>query len=187
MSNLPLRERVARERRRLKSVRHALSVALEKGARGDAGYLPFYVAEGDYIEAAMHRLHIQDVRMGEMIRSRLGAPLDASAEQALGDLDTRLGDNQRHLRELIAARDALRAEGAAAVDRFEKVSRAYTAYITANMGHHGAITELAQKLFSMDDWAYMAGVTEAETQREQQLYDRVFATLPTGVTAPVEA
>ena len=135
----------------------------------------------------MHRLHIQDVRMGGMIRSRLGTPLDAGAEQALSDLDTRLGDNQRHLQELIAARDALRAEGAAALDRFEKVSRAYTAYITANMGHHGAITELAQKLFSMDDWAYMAGVTEAETQRGQQLYDRVFATLPAGVTAPVEA
>lgn len=187
MSNPPLRERVARERRRLKSVRQALSAALENGARGNPAYLPFYIAEGDYIEAAMHRLHIQDVRMGEMIRSRLGTPLNADAQRALDDLDTRLGENQRHLRALIVARDALRAQGAAAVGEFERVARAYTAYITANMGHHGAITELAQKLFSIDDWTYMAGVTEAEMSLEQELYDQVFAALPAGVTAPTEA
>ncbi len=180
MSNLPLRERVAGERRRLKSVRRALSAALGKGAHGDPAYLPFYLAEGDYIEAAMHRLHIQDVRMGEMIRGRLGT-LDAAQTEALRELDERLGINQRHLHELIAACDALRKEGKPALEQFEKAGRDYTAFITASMGHHGATTELAQRLFSTEDWAYMAGVTEAETRRERELYDRVFASLPPGL------
>lgn len=186
MAELPLRERVANERRRLKSVRESLSAALAQGAKGDATFVPFYVAVADYIEASMHRLHIQDVRMGEMIRAKLGT-LDAAAEKALGELDERLAGNQRHLQAMLQARDALRQEGAGALDRFEKVSRAYTDYITANMGHHGGTTELAQKLFSLDDWSYMAGITEEETRHEQDLHARVFAAVPAALKLPARA
>ena len=171
------------ERRRLRSVRQALSAALEQGARGDASYVPFYTAVADYMEASMHRLHIQDVRMGEMIQSKLGA-LDPSAKKALGTLDERLNGNQRHLGNLLNAREQLKKQGAAAIGQFEQVARDYTSYITTNMGHHGATTELAQRLFSTDDWAYMAGITEEETRREEQLHERVFATLPKGLTLP---
>ncbi len=177
MNELPLRERVANERRRLKSVREALSAGVAQGAGSDATFVPFYVAVADYMEAAMHRLHIQDVRMGEMIRAKLGR-LDANSEKALGELDERLAGNQRHLNEFVAARDALKKQGVARLSHFEKVSRDYTAFILANMGHHGATTELAQKLFSLDDWAYMAGVTEEETRHEQALHERVFAAVP---------
>lgn len=183
MNQLPLRERVANERRRLKSVRQALSAAIEQGARGDAAYVPFYLAVAEYMEAAMHRLHIQDVRMGDMIRSKLGK-LDAGAEQALAELDERLSGNQRHLHEFLAARDALKKQGAAALDPFERSSRDYTGFITANMGHHGGTTELAQRLFSMDDWAYMAGITEEETRNEQALHARVFAAVPASLKLP---
>lgn len=179
----PLRERVANERRRLKSVREALSAALVKGAGGDATYVPFYVAVANYIEAAMHRLHIQDVRMGDMIRTKLG-DVDPNAKKALGELDERLSGNQRYLNEFLAGRDALKKDGAAALDRFEKAARDYTNYITANMGHHGATTELAQKLFSLDDWAYMAGITEEETRNEEDLHRRVFAVVPKGLKLP---
>jgi hypothetical protein len=183
MNELPLRERVANERRRLKSVREALSASLSQGSKGDGSFVPFYVAVAEYIEAAMHRLHIQDVRMGEMIRAKLGPP-DAGAKKGLGELDERLAGNQRHLAALKEARAALAQEGASALGRFEQVSRDYTHYITTSMGHHGATTELAQKLFSVDDWAYMAGITEEETRREQLLYERVFASVPKGLKLP---
>lgn len=185
MNELPLRERVANERRRLKSVREALSAALAKGSKGDPAYVPFYLALAAYMEAAMHRLHIQDVRMGDMIKSKLGS-LTAQDKQALAELDSRLSVNQRHLRNFLEARDSLKKEGAAALDRFEKVSREYTDFITANMGHHGATTELAQKLFSLDDWAYMAGITDEETRQEQDLYQRVFAAVPAGLELPAK-
>lgn len=183
MNQAPLQERVANERRRLRSVRQALSAALEHGADGDESYTPFYIAVADYMEAAMHRLHIQDVRMGEMIRSKIGT-LDAAAMAAMAELDGRLAGNQRHLQAFIDAGKALRKEGQSALGRFEQVSRDYTGFITANMGHHGGSTNLAQKLFTMDDWAYMAGITEEETRREQALYERVFAAVPKGLKLP---
>lgn len=183
MGETPLRERVAGERRRLKSVRQALSAALARGARGDAAFVPFYLAVADYIEAAMHRLHIQDVRMGEMIRSKLGT-IDDAAAKALAELDERLAGNQRHLHAMLAARDAMRRDGPAGLDRFEQASRDYTGYITANMGHHGGTTNLAQTLFTMDDWAYMAGITAEETQQEIRLYDAAFAAAPPGLELP---
>lgn len=183
MGELPLRERVANERRRLKSVREALSAALAQGARGDASFVPFYAAIADYIEVAMHRLHIQDVRMGAMIRQKLGTP-DAAAAKGLGELDERLAGNQRHLGALKEAHGALLSEGASALARFEQVSRDYTSYITSSMGHHGATTDLARNLFSLDDWAYMAGISEDETRREKTLYESVFAAVPSGLQLP---
>lgn len=183
MSEIPLNERVANERRRLKSVRQALSAAVARGAGRDAAYLPFYVAIGDYMEAAMHRLHIQDVRMGEVIRRKLGA-LSASQEHALGEMDERLAGNQRHLARFIDARNALRAQGIAALPEFEAVSRDYTTYITTNMGHHGPSTDLARELLTRDDWVWMAGITPEETQREEQLYKDVFAALPGSLELP---
>lgn len=187
MTQLPLRERVANERRRLKSVREALTTAVGQGAGGDASFVPFYIAVADYIDAAMHRLHIQDVRMGEMIRTKLGGVLDARAQKALGELGERLDGNQRHLQRLLECRELLKKDGAAHLAKFEQVSRDYTDYIKANMGHHGATTDLAQSLFSMDDWAYMAGVTEEETRREQALYDKVFAAVPKALKLQAQA
>jgi hypothetical protein len=172
-----LRERVAGERRRLKSVREALTTAVARTSGGDPAFVPFYVAAAEYIEASMDRLHAQDVKMGDMIRAKLGT-IDPVSAKGLAELDERLAGNQRHLQELMAARAALGASGTAAIGRFEQVAGAYTHYIVTNMGHHGATTDLAGRLFTTADWDYMAGVTEADTQREQALYERVFGALP---------
>jgi hypothetical protein len=172
-----LRERVAGERRRLKSVREALSAAVARKSGGDAAFVPFYVAIADYIETAMGRLHAQDVKMGEMIREKLGT-IDAQASRALAELDERLDGNQQHLAKLVAAKNALQKSGAAALQSFETVSAAYTGYIVSNMGHHGGTTDLAARLFSQDDWEYMAGITDEETRAEQKQYERVFSALP---------
>jgi hypothetical protein len=173
-----LREKVAGERRRLKSVREALTTAVARKSRGDSAFAPFYVAIGDYIETSMGRLHAQDVKMGTMIREKLGKP-DAQAEQALREMDERLAGNLEHLQALSAAKKVLAARAdAAALERFETVSAAYTHYIVTNMGHHGATTELAGRLFTPADWAHMAGVTDEETRTEQRQYARVFDALP---------
>lgn len=172
-----LREKVGGERRRLKSVRQALTAAVARKSGGDPAFVPFYVAIGDYIETSMGRLHAQDVKMGDMIREKLGS-LDAPAEKALRELDERLAGNQEHLTAFSAAKKALATSGVAALEPFEAVSAAYTNYIVTNMGHHDGTTDLAQRLFTMADWEYMAGLTEEETRLEQQLYARVFAALP---------
>ncbi len=175
-----LRERVAGERRRLKSVREAMTRAVERTSHGDPAFIPFYVAVADYIETSMGRLHAQDVKMGDMIRAKLGK-LDAQSEQALRELDERLAGNQEHLRAFSAAKAALTSGGAAALAQFETVSAAYSHYIVTNMGHHGGTTDLAGRLFTTADWDYMAGVTDEETRVEQQLYARVFGALPSAL------
>ncbi|MCL4778642.1 MAG: hypothetical protein KJ049_00515 [Gammaproteobacteria bacterium] len=172
-----LSEQIAGERRRLKSVRQLLTTAVARKSGGDPSFVPFYIALGDYIEAAMGRLHAQDVKMGDMIRRKL-VTLDDKSRQALDELHERLTGNQAHLAVFSAARNALQGEGADALARFEQASAAYTAYIVASMGHHGLTTELAAKLFSEADWAWMAGITAEETALEQQLYARVHDLLP---------
>ena len=172
-----LRERVADERRRLRSVRQKLSAAVAQTAAGDEAYVPFYIAVADYMDASMGRLHAQDVKMGDMIRTKVKT-VDAGVKQALAELDERLSGNQQHLQQLLEAREALKREGSAALERFEAVAKAYTDYIVANMGHHGATTELAGKLFTTDDWEFMAGITDEDMQREQALFATVTETTP---------
>src|SRR5690606_18143982 len=98
-----LRERVAGERRRLKAVRETLTAAVDAKANGDTAFVPFYIAIAEYIDTSMGRLHAQDVKMGDMIREKLGK-LDEQATRALGELDERLAGNQEHLRRLNEAK-----------------------------------------------------------------------------------
>jgi len=179
-----LREKIGNERRRLRQVRQALSAALHKGSGGNEAYLPFYIAVADYFDAAMARLHTQDVRMGEMIREKLGSN-DPRVREALQELDDRLGGNREHLENFLHSRDALHARGAGALEDFERVSRAYTDYITANMGHHGVTTELAAEHFSADDWLHMADLSDEDTEREQQLFAAVFTAMPSDLDPEV--
>ena len=178
---MTLREKVAGERRRLKSVRETLTAAVARKSGGDGLFAPFYVAIGDYFATSMGRLHAQDVKMGNMIRAKLGT-LDAKSAQALHELDERLAGNQEHLRALSVAKEKLAARNDPAnLANFEAVGAAYTNYIVANMGHHGGTTDLAGRLFTPADWDYMAGVTDDETRTEQQQYARVFAALPSAL------
>ena len=176
-----LMERIANERRRLRNIRMNMVAALEQGAKGDASFVPFYVATADYIDATMARLHDQDIKMGEMIREKVGE-IDAGVEKALGELDARLEGARDHLKPFLAARDALREKGAAALAEFEREAKIYSDFIVANMGHHGATADLGAKLFTPEDWEYMAGITDEQVEREQALFDEAAAALPDSVT-----
>ena len=178
-----LYERVANERRRLREVRQSLSAAVAQSSGGDAGWIPYYIAVGDYFETAMARLHRQDIRMGDMLRAKADMQ-DPEMQRAMQELDERLSGNQIHLQQMLAARDALRANGADALDEFEQAAGAYAEFIVNNMGHHAGTANPARELFSAEDWAYMAEVSEADQQREEQLHEQVFAALPSGVELP---
>ena len=164
-------------------VRQALTAATTQGAQGNAAYVPFYIAIADYFEAAMHRLHTQDVRMGELLGAKADLE-DPANRQAMAELDERLAGNQRHLGNMLTARAALQKSGRDALPEFEAAGGAYARYIVENMGHHPGSTNMAQALFTADDWAYMADVSVSDQQRERQLYDAVFAVLPTGLELP---
>jgi hypothetical protein len=176
-------ERVAAERRRLREVRQALTAATAPDTCSNEAFVPFYIAIAEYFEAAMGRLHAQDIRMGEMLDNK--ADMDAPEnKQAMAELDERLAGNQLHLKKMLAAADALRSEGEGALPQFQSAGSAYAAYIVANMGHHPGSTNLAQKFFSADDWAYMADVSEEDQRHEEQLYKKVFTDLPDNLVLP---
>lgn len=181
-----LQERIAGERRRLRNVRQKLSAAVAQTSRGNAEWTPFYTAVGDYMEAAMERLHAQDVKMGNMIRDKVER-VDAKVQQALDELDERLAGNQQRLDELLSARDALKEQGAAAVERFEAAAREFTDFIVRNMGHHGGTTDLAGKLFKPADWEFMAGITDEDMAREVALFDKVESATPADLNLPEES
>ncbi len=178
-----LRERVAGERNRLRQVRQALTAATGKGAAGNPEWVPFYVAIGDYFEAAMARLHEQDIRMGKMLHEK--ADMEKPEHRtAMAELDERLAGNQEHLAKMLTARAALEAEGADALDDFESAGGAYARYIVENMGHHPGSTDMAREYFTTDDWEYMTMASDEARQLEEDLHRRVFELLPEGVELP---
>ncbi len=180
-----LMERVAGERRRLRQVRQALTAATDKTAGGDESWAPFYLAVTEYFDASMERLHEQDIRMGEMLRGYIDMD-NADNKAALEELDARLTGLTEHHKKLLAARDALAAGEAGALEQFETVAGAYAAYIVANMGHHPGTADLAGRHFTQQDWEHMTLVSEAAQQREQELHNKVFSLLPAGLDLPAE-
>ena len=180
-----LYERVAAERRRLREVRQALTQATTQGCGGNADWAPFYIAIGDYFEAAMRRLHDQDIRMGDLLREKIDLS-QPDVQKAMAELDERLAGNQRHLKAMLAARNALHGDPQGALAEFEAAGKAYADYIVANMGHHPGSTNLAQEHFSQEDWAHMADVSEADQAREEQLHAAVFAAVPDDLELPQE-
>ena len=181
-----LMERIGNERRRLRNVRQRMAAAIEAGANGNEEFVPFYVAAADYIDQTMQRLHDQDVKMGKMIVEKVER-VDDNVKQALKELDARLEGAKQHLEPFLAARDALRERGSAALEDFEKAARTYSDFIVANMGHHGVTNDLSVKLFSRDDWEYMAGISDEQSARDERLFNAVVETMPEGVDEPKES
>ena len=172
-----LMERIASERRRLRSVRERMLAAIEQKAQGDEAYVSFYMAAADYIDTTMQRVHEQDVKMDSLIREKAEV-VDASVEKALAELKQRLDDAHEHLKPFIAARDALQEKGSEALEQFEKEARKYSDFIVANMGHHPPTADLGARLFSPEDWEYMAGVTDADIKREAELFEQLESSTP---------
>ena len=180
-----LMERIGNERRRLRSVRQRMAAAIEIKANGAEKFVPFYIAAADYIDATMQRLHGQDVRMGEMITEKLGET-DDQVKQALKELDDRLVGAKAHLTPFLAARDALRERGAAALEEFEAEAQVYSDFVTSTMGHHSATNDMCVKTFTPADWEYMAAISDEQLALDEQLFKSVVDSMPEGVPDPTD-
>ena len=157
-----------------------MTAAVEQGAEGAAEYVPFYIAIGNYFETAMHRLHEQDIRMDALLREKCDLSIPKN-QQAMDELDFRLTGNQEHLQKLLAARAALKEQGAAALDEFESAGKGYCDFIVANMGHHPGTNDMAQAAFTADDWHHMAYISDNDLATQQALYEQVVAAKPAGL------
>ena len=172
-----LMERVAGERTRLREVRMALTAATDQKAGGDISWAPFYLAIVEYFEASLERLHVQDIRLGELLHKRADMN-DPVIIDGLSVLEVRLAGLTERQTKLLAARDDLQAGVAGALEKFEEVAGEFAGYIVANMGHHPGTAEPAAKLFTTEDWEYMTLASEESRQREVELHDKVFSLKP---------
>jgi hypothetical protein len=175
----PAIESIRQERGRLRTVHEMLKEALAVSPR-DETFIPFYIAIGDYMEASMGRLHIQDINMLERLASKIDMN-DPENEEIIAEVYRRLDGNQEHLKRYSACKQALESEGAAAVTDYEDASLAYVDYIHNRMGHHAPSTDLARKAFTEEDWVAFANIDEAYFAKERGLYESVLQTRPEGV------
>ena len=175
----PAIKSIMRERGRLRTVHEMLKEALAVSPR-DETFIPFYIAIGDYMEASMGRLHIQDINMLERLASKIDMN-DPENEEIIAEVYRRLDGNQEHLKRYSACKQALESEGAAAVTDYEEASLAYVDYIHNRMGHHAPSTDLARKAFTEEDWVAFADIDETYFAKERALYDSVLQTRPENV------
>ncbi len=175
----PAIESIRQERGRLRTVHEMLKEALAVSPR-DETFIPFYIAIGDYMEASMGRLHIQDINMLERLASKIDMD-DPENEEIIAEVYRRLDGNQEHLKRYSACKQALQSEGAAAVTDYEDASLAYVDYIHNRMGHHAPSTDLARKAFAEEDWVAFADIDETYFAKERALYDSVLQTRPENV------
>ena len=184
-----LQERIGGERRRMRDVRLKLSAAVAQSASGNTDWAPFYIAVGDYMELAMGRMRAQDIKMGDMVREKVET-VDDDLTQAMSRLHDRLSGLEQRLNRMLAARESLRDDAAAALSEFEDAARELTGYIVSNLGkgglghQGGGLNALAGELFGPEDWAYMAGITDEDLAREVELFDKVNATTPPDLELP---
>jgi hypothetical protein len=136
----------------------------------------FYIAVAEYIEAAMARLHRQDVMMLDTLRRKL--QMNSEQTAIIAEVDARLAGNQRHLAEFLAAAAALAQGDAGALANFETCAVAYNHYIDTHMGHHAPSTELARANLDVADWHAMAASSPQEAETERMRYLRVMALRP---------
>ena len=184
-----LQERIGSERRRMREVRLKLSAAIDQTASGNTDWAPFYIAVGDYMELAMGRMRAQVIKMGERVREKIET-VDDNFTQSVSRLHARLSGLEKRLNRMLAARESLRSDAAAALNEFEDAARDLTGYILSNLGkgglghQEGGLNGLAAKLFGPEDWEYMAGIPDEDMAREVALFEKVNATAPPDLELP---
>lgn len=172
-----LYERIAGERKRLREVRMLMTNAVERSEPETEDFVAFYISVGNYFEAAMHRLHEQDIRMTDLLNAKADLTIPKN-KVAMEELDARLVGNQIHLKRLLAARDNLQQSGTAALDEFRVAGKGYSDFIVNNMGHHPGTNDMAQEVFTPDDWVHMAYISDNDLANQQSFYDAVMAATP---------
>lgn len=169
------------ERRRKLQVREAFRAGMESflGAPGDP--VGFYKACAAYLAPAQRRLIDQDMRLANLIESRVPAS-QAEDHEKIAALKGRLDDSDVALRAFEAAARDLQLRGSAARSDFELAARTYIDFVVNVLGARShSLRHLTSTLLSEADWSYITGMTPELMTEEGELFERVRATAPAGI------
>jgi hypothetical protein len=170
-----------RERRRLAQVRKSFAVGVDALAAGQAVPLEFLGTCVDYIKESMDRLHAQDQRIHDILRPHLEAD-DATGEQILAHLSTRLARSREALAKLVAARDAYRAAPQTGANAFKAVVDGFMdVYLNVLLSGQHSTLEMQNRVFTDATWNDVAGVTQESNVVEASLFAAVKRLAPSGM------
>lgn len=169
------------ERRRKLQVREAFRAGMTAFASLPDDPSGFYGACADYLVPAQRRLIDQDMRLANLIESRVPAS-QAEDHEKIAALKGRLQDSDMALRAFEAGARDLRQQGSAARGRFEAAARTYIDFVVNVLGARShSLRHLTSTLLSEADWSYITGMTPELIAEEGELFERVRTTAPAGI------
>lgn len=172
-------EKLRWERRRKLQVRQSFEPAREH-FRSGGNPVPFYLAWARYMVPAQQRLIDQDLRLAELLASRV-PPSQVQDRKAIEALMGRLQDSQRGLEQFSAAAERLSQEQSAARDSFEASAGEYLDFLVNVLGARShSLRHLTTTLLTEADWAAIADIDEAFIATEAELFEAVRAQAPAG-------
>ncbi|MDH5255245.1 MAG: hypothetical protein OEW72_04940 [Gammaproteobacteria bacterium] len=169
------------ERRRKLQVREAFRAGMTAFATSGEDPVAFYRACADYLVPAQRRLIDQDMRLANLIRSRVPAS-QAEDHEKIAALEVRLRDSDVALRAFEAAAQDLRGRGGAARGGFEAAARTYIDFVVNVLGARShSLRHLTSTLLNEADWSHITGMTPELLAEEGELFEKVRATAPAGI------
>jgi hypothetical protein len=169
------------ERRRNLQVREAFRAGTTAFSTAAGDPVAFYRACADYLVPAQRRLIDQDMRLANLIGSRVPAS-QAEDHEKIAALKGRLRDSDVALRAFEDAARDLRERGGAARGRFEAAARTYIDFVVNVLGARShSLRHLTSTLLSEADWSQITGITPELIAEEGELFEQVRATAPAGI------
>jgi hypothetical protein len=169
------------ERRRKLQVREAFRAGMTAFGTSAGDPVAFYRACASYLIPAQRRLIDQDMRLANLIESRVPAS-QVEDHGKIAALKGRLRDSDVALRAFEAAARDLREQGRAAVGGFEAAARTYIDFVVNVLGARShSLRHLTSTLLSEADWSHITGMTPELVAEEGELFERVRATAPAGI------
>ncbi|MEO8223267.1 MAG: hypothetical protein ABI661_00530 [Gammaproteobacteria bacterium] len=168
------------ERRRKLQIREAFRAGMTAWTDKPGDAVPFYIACADYLVPAQRRLIDQDMRLAELLESRV-SPAQTDDREKIGALKARLRDSDVALRAFAAAAGDLRKRREAACREFEVAAYEYIDFVVNVLGARShSLRHLTSTLFTETDWEHIAGVTDVLIAEEGARYATVQETAPAG-------
>lgn len=169
------------ERRRKLQVREAFRAGMTAFSASAGDPVAFYRACASYLIPAQRRLIDQDMRLANLIGSRVPASQEEDHGK-IAALKGRLQDSDVALRAFEAAARDLGEQGGAARGSFEAAARTYIDFVVNVLGARShSLRHLTSTLLNEEDWSHITGMTPELVAEEGELFERVRATAPAGI------
>lgn len=178
-------QQVSIERAHMNAAHRALNSGLENASGQDPAFAEFYVACVDYIEFIMGRFYAQDQAHVDLLKPKVPKD-DKESWDLINEIQTSFNKGRGEVAKLATAKADFTKNGPNSQADFEEVARAYADFFLGQMSKFKhSIRYLMAEHITPEQFRANSIVTEESINREKELFDRLEATAPEGVTIEV--